>query len=221
MKGTFITFEGIEGSGKSTQVELLCRELARRGREVVCTREPGGTALGRSVRSLLLDPSNRGLAAGAELFLYLADRCQHTAERVGPALERGMVVVCDRWADASVAYQGYGRGVEIERIREWNRFATRGIRPQVTILLDLPAETGLARARARNRALGTAGREDRFEEEELAFHERVRRGYLELARREPGRFQVVDAAPGAAQTHRRILSLIEPLLQGGAAPGGR
>ena len=212
MGGKFITFEGIEGCGKTTQVELICRELDSRGVDYIRTREPGGTQIGEQVRSILLNPKNQELAPTAELLLYLADRAQHIAEKILPALGQGMIVLCDRYMDATLAYQGYGRGLDRVEILELNRLATDGLKPDATFLIDLPVETGLSRATRRNDETGKAHTEGRFEEEDLTFHNRVREGYLALADMEPERFKIVDGSQNPEETCRQILSLIDSLL---------
>lgn len=188
----FITIEGIEGSGKSSVIADVAEFLRGCGCDLLITREPGGCALGRALRAELLDSRNTGIVPEAEIFLYLADRAQHVREVIGPALATGKVVLCDRYADSTLAYQGYGRGRDLDFLCKLNEFATGGLVPDLTLLLDLPAATGLARARLRNELEGKAQAEGRFEAEELAFHERVRGGFLELARLEPARFVLVD-----------------------------
>ena len=188
----FVTVEGVEGAGKSTLLNLLARELERRGIAFLRTREPGGCGLGASLRPLLLDVSSR-LDSRAELFLFLADRAQHVAETIRPALERGEWVLCDRYADSTIAYQGYGRGMDIDRLQTLNDYATKGLWPDRTLLLDLPVETGLDRARTRNGREGLSASEGRFEAEEQAFHQRIREGFLARAERWPERFCVLDA----------------------------
>ncbi len=211
MKGVFITFEGIEGSGKSTQIVQLARHLAERGKPVTLTREPGGTAIGDQVRKILLDPANKALTPRAELLLYAAARAQHLDELVRPELESGKIVLCDRFSDATMAYQGHGRGLDEATINALDRIATAGLRPRLTILLDIDAAAGLARARGRNSSRGLET-EARFENEELAFHERVRRGYLVLAKAEPGRFRVIDAARTPEEIQRDIQAVVEDVL---------
>jgi dTMP kinase len=200
----FVTFEGIEGCGKSTQAELLKRWLERAGFEVLLSKEPGGSGLGRSLRAILLDRSSEGISPQAELFLYLADRAQHVAEVLRTSLQKGAVVIVDRFADSTLVYQGYGRGIDLEELRRLNALAVQGLWPEMTILLDLPAEQGLSRARSRNTESGSSDREGRFEAEDLSFHERIRRGYLELATAEPERFCMLDADKGADALHEEI-----------------
>jgi dTMP kinase len=187
MRGRFITLEGIEGAGKSSQMEHVCDLVRDWGHEVVRTREPGGSDTAEVIRGLLLSPGHPPMVADTELLLLFAARAEHVARRVRPALERGAWVVCDRFTDATYAYQGGGRGVLEERIRVLETWVQGELRPDLTLLLDLPVATGLARARGR-------GAEDRFEREEAAFFERVRAAYLDRAAREPGRFRVIDAA---------------------------
>jgi dTMP kinase len=211
MKGTFVTFEGIEGSGKSTQIVLLANQLMAQGRSVTLTREPGGTIIGDQVRKILLDPAHTALDHKAELLLYAAARAQHLSELIGPELAAGKIVLCDRFSDATLAYQGYGRGLDLTLIRDLDRIVTEGMRPELTILLDIAAASGLSRARGRNSRSGLEA-EARFENEDLAFHERVRRGYLELAKQEPGRYRVVDALPPPATIQDEIRRIVEERL---------
>ena len=189
----FLTVEGIEGAGKSTFIGLLEDALTKRGVDFLHTREPGGCALGRQIRPLLLDASQK-VSARAELFLFLADRAQHVADTIRPALEAGRWVVCDRYADSTIAYQGYGRGMDPEELQRLNDYATDGLWPDITFLLDLPAEVGLGRAQARNYREGLTQSEGRFEAEALAFHQRIREGFLLRAARWPERFRVLDAS---------------------------
>lgn len=188
----FVTVEGVEGAGKSTLLGMLSAEFERRGLSFIRTREPGGCGLGAKIRPLLLDVSSR-VDSRAELFLFLADRAQHVEETIRPALARGEWVLCDRYADSTIAYQGYGRGMNVETLQSLNDYATGGLWPDRTLLLDLPVETGLERALARNGREGLSQSEGRFEAEALAFHRRIREGFLERAARWPERFCVLDA----------------------------
>jgi dTMP kinase len=212
MMGPFITFEGIEGSGKSTQIVLLAKYLSAQGKSITLTREPGGTSIGDQIRKILLDPSNTSLDGRAELLLYAAGRAQHLAELIVPELRAGRIVLCDRFSDATFAYQGYGRGLDLGLICSLDRIVTESIRPDLTILLDIDAAAGLARARGRN-SRGGLEAEARFENEDLSFHERVRRGYLELAKQEPKRFQIVDASPDPEAIQNKLRQLIDKLLE--------
>lgn len=206
--GHFITFEGIEGSGKSTQAARLAGHLESRGLPVVLTREPGGTGIGAQIRRILLSAGNDDLDPLAELFLYQADRAQHTAEVVVPALESGAWVVCDRFMDATTVYQGIVRGLSTGLVRGMNAVAARGVHPRLTCLIDCPVDVGLARARKRE----AGGSQDRFERENREFHEAVRRGYLSLAAEEPERFAVMDGTLGIddleSVVRRRVGKLI-------------
>ena len=190
----FVTLEGIEGSGKSTQARRLASQL---GRDTVLTQEPGGTDIGRAIRGLLLDHGHGPLAPAAEVLLFFADRAQHVAEVVRPALDAGRSVVSDRYTDSSIAYQGYGRGIDRALILAVARLATDGLQPDLTILLDLPVDVGLARA-------GRRGPHDRLESEVREFHERVRSGYLEMAKAEPARWVMVNAEGPADEVAARV-----------------
>ncbi len=203
----FITFEGIEGCGKSTQVRLLARRLAENGHRVTVTREPGGCPIADQIRQILLDAGNSAITPLTELLLYAAARAQHVSSVIAPALAAGGIVLCDRFTDATIAYQGYGRNLDMSVIDQLNSLARGDIRPDLTILLDCAPETGLKRAISRiNRGRGP--REERFELESLQFHQRVREGYLALARQEPARFAVIDAEAGIQELEKAIAGVV-------------
>ncbi|MDO9079978.1 MAG: dTMP kinase [Desulfuromonadales bacterium] len=204
-----ITCEGIEGSGKSTQILLLAAHLRRQGREVVVTREPGGCPIADDIRRILLDPSNQQLCPTAELLLYAAARAQHVEEVIRPALAQGALVLCDRYIDATVAYQGFGRGLDLTLIEELNQVASSGLVPDLTLLFDLPVSTGLGRALARNAV--TLENEGRFEAESLAFHQRVRDGYMQGASQEK-RFSIIDATGTPEQVSERATRCVDTFL---------
>ena len=207
--GLFVTIEGIEGSGKTTLARALGRELESRGFQVVVTVEPGGDRVGESIRTLVLDSSN-DISGRAELLLFEAARAQHVDKVIRPALERGAVVICDRFADSSTAYQGYARGIDLDTVRTLNDYATGGLAPDLTILLDLPAQKGLERQETT----------DRFSAETVAFHEAVRNAYLSLAAEEPGRFVVIDAGMDRGAVLRRAMAAVEYAgLRGSETPG--
>lgn len=203
VRGHFITLEGIEGSGKTTQALRLRDLLAGKGLEVVVTREPGGSPIAEKIREILLDPRNRRMVALAELFLYEASRTQHVAEIVRPALEAGKAVICDRFFDASTAYQGAARGLDMATVERLNLLATGGIVPDLTLVLDLPAEIGLRRL-GRNL--------DRIESEAMEFHQRVREGYLKIARANADRIKVVDASGEIDDISLAITKIVEAWL---------
>ena len=202
-RGAFITFEGGEGSGKSTQIARLARRLEAAGLPVRVVREPGGTRMGEGVRALLLDPEHSGLDATSELLLYEASRAQLVADVIEPALLAGEIVVCDRFYDSTTAYQGFARGLALDRIRELNALASLGIVPDRTVVLDLAPALGIERA--------TRHGTDRLEAESLAFHEAVRRGFLTIAAEEPDRVRVVDASGTADEVARRVSAALADL----------
>ena len=204
MASLFVSVEGIRGSGKSTQAQDLKELLEAKGFTVTLTREPAGCPLGRRVRELLSDPSLK-LDPRSELFLFEAARAQHVAEVIRPALERGDIVICDRFSDSSVAYQGYGRGLSLDDVRLANRIATRGLVPDLTVFLNVPVETGLGRKAGEDAP-------DRIGQEQAPFHERARQGYLAMAAQEPNRFLVRDGTLAPEEITRTIWRRLEPLL---------
>jgi dTMP kinase len=204
-RGLFLAFEGGEGAGKSTQLRVLADELASRGYEVVLTHEPGDTPVGLRLRELLLDPDTT-VTAQTEALLYAADRAEHVANVIAPRLASGAVVISDRYLDSSIAYQGYARGLDIDVITGTSLWATGGLLPDLTLLLDLDPEVGLRRAR------GRSGRLDRLEAEALDFHKRVREGFLTLANAAPSRYAVVDAGLAPDQVADAVLAAVNPLL---------
>lgn len=206
MTGLFITLEGPEGAGKSTNREYLAERLREQGIDVLLTREPGGTPLAERIRELLLDPSDEPMAADTELLLVFAARAQHLQQVIRPALARGCVVLCDRFTDATYAYQGGGRGLSVERIAQLEQFVQGELRPDLTLIFDLPVEIGLARAAAR-------GRLDRFEQEGRGFFEAVREAYLQRAAQAPQRYRVLDAGQSLAQVQADIDALLPSLLE--------
>lgn len=203
--GRFITVEGGEGAGKSTNLDFLQQLMERAGRRVVRTREPGGTPLGEEVRALLLGHREEGMDSTAELLLMFAARAEHIQRVIRPALERGDWVLCDRFTDATYAYQGGGRGLDLEPVRTLESLVQGSLRPDLTLLLDLPVETGLCRA-------GRRSSPDRFEQEDLAFFRRVRDAYRDRAAAEPGRFRVVDASRSLERVQQQIRGVVEDFM---------
>ena len=199
MQGFFITVEGPDGAGKTTQVKAIVEALQNKGYDVLVTREPGGTPISDKIREIILSPTHREMADATEVLLYAAARAQHVHEVIRPALEDGKIVICDRYVDASVAYQGYGLGVPTQKVSHINRFATGGLTPDRTYLLDVPVQEGKNRLQARNEL-------DRIEQKGEAYHERVRAGFLELAEQSPERFRVVNAARGIEEVTQEILA---------------
>ncbi len=208
----FITFEGPEGSGKSTQAQALCAYMDARGRQAVLTREPGGTALGDRLRELLMNTTDVAINPRAEALLFAAARAQLVQEVIRPALAAGRVVICDRFADSTIAYQSFGRGLPLAEVRQVVEFASGGLKPDLTVLLDLPPEEG---RRRKGTDLG-----DRFEDEELDFHRRVRQGYLALAAAEPGRWFVVDGRLGRDEVAALIRARVDSRLDEAGRPTG-
>ncbi len=206
----FITFEGPDGSGKSTQINLVANYLEDLGYRVFCTREPGGTAIGDQIRQVLHDVNNTEMTPRAEILLYSASRAQHVEQVILPHLAQGEMVLCDRYADSTYAYQGYGRQLDFDMLRLITRFATQDLEPDLTVYLDLPVEEGLRRKEKANTAgQGELNRMDRLE---LEFHQRVREGYLEMARIEPERWLVVDARGSVETTNRLVCQRLELVL---------
>ena len=198
----FITFEGIDGCGKTTQFRMLAQWLRDRGKDVVETVEPGGTEIGRQIRKILLDPASADMEPRTELLLYFASRAQNVDQVIRPALDSGRIVLCDRFTDSTLVYQGCGRGLDTQVVLDLDRIACRGLKPDMTLLIDIDAETSLLRAKRRNERVGPA--ESRIDEEGAAFHERVRQGYLALAKAEPDRIVVIDGAAGISEVGQRI-----------------
>lgn len=212
----FITFEGIEGSGKTTQIQMLSNHFEERGIDHLLTREPGGTPIGDQIRKLVLNPGNAAMTPTCELLLYSAARAQHIEQVISPALLAGRLVLCDRFKDATMAYQGFGRGIRLDVVDALHGLETLSIRPDLTFLFDI--EAGVALLRARTRDHTKSRDETRFEQEALEFHERVRSGYLEMARQEPGRFVVVDARGTVEEVHHRVVEAMDRFLGTRGAP---
>jgi dTMP kinase len=208
----FITFEGVEGSGKTTQIQRLKKYLTQKGIRCKVTREPGGCSVSEKIRKILLNPDHCEMVPATELLLYEAARAQHMEEVIKRFLEKEGVVLCDRFSDATLAYQGYGRRMDLKWIRRLNHLASQGIRPDVTFLLDCPSDVGLKRAIERNRTLKQE-REERFEREEIEFHRRVRKGYLAIARKEPGRVKVIDTRRGEERVFEKIRKIVDNLIE--------
>lgn len=205
--GYFITFEGIEGCGKTTQIQLLADCLESLGYQVVLTREPGGCSIADQVRAILLDANNRSMSSQTELLLYSAARSQHVTEVIIPALKQGNIVLCDRFTDATLAYQSAGRGISRDMVNALNEMASLSLRPDLTVLIDCEAGIGLERARRRIES-SSGPREERFELESLEFHQRVRSGYLAIAQREPQRFITVDGSGSIDEIAETIASQV-------------
>jgi dTMP kinase len=205
-RGLFITFEGMDGSGKTTQMHRLASRLRGLGRTVLETAEPGGTPIGMKIRRILLDSANQELSPSAELLLYFASRAQNVDEWIVPALARGEVVLADRFTDSSLVYQGCGRGLGAEAVMELDRIACRGLKPGLTILVDIDAETSLARARGRN--IAEPHCETRMDDQSIGFHRQVYRAYHALAAREPERVKLVDGRAGIDQIEREIWNIV-------------
>lgn len=201
-QGVFITLEGVEGAGKSTLMAYAAEYFAEKGREVIQTREPGGTKTGEQIRAILLDSDNETLTDNTELLLMFAARMQHIDEVIKPALSSAQVVICDRFTDATYAYQGAGRGLDTTRIEALENWVQQGLKPHITLLFDLDVETGLRRANQRSDA-------DRFEQEEISFFERIRNCYLKRAENEPERFRIIDASKSFEDVKQQIQTILE------------
>ena len=197
-KGVFITFEGIDGVGKTTQLNILCKQLQKLGYTVVKTREPGGTCLGRQIRQILLAPTDQAISQQAEILLYAADRAQHVQEIVKPALAAGKIVVCDRYVDSSIAYQGYGLGWDVEAIVQINQKAIDGLMPHLTLCLDNEPELTLTRTKG-----------DRIEQRDIAYYQRVRQGYQEIAQQYSERFKIISAQGSIEEVSQRVWKIIQ------------
>ena len=206
-QGKFITFEGIDGCGKTTQLRLLARHLEERGCDVVETVEPGGTEIGRMVRKILLDPASSSLVPRAELLLYFASRAQNVDEVIRPALARGAIVLCDRFTDSTLAYQGFGRGLDAETILTLDRIACDRLVPDLTLLIDIDIFTSQSRAQRRNQK--TVSNETRLDDESTAFHTLVRNGYQALAAQHAKRFVILNGAPNVKAVAKKIKEIVE------------
>lgn len=213
--GLFISFEGVEGCGKTTQLEMLREHLEWKGCQVVAVREPGGTELGEKIRGILLNIDTEGLAITpwSELFLYAVCRAQLVCEVIKPALGENKIVLCDRFADSTVVYQGYARGLSLQAIADINKWVTEGIAPDITFIMDCPPEVGLKRAMARINNIAEGKKEDRFERENIDFHKKVRDGYLRLAKEASTRIKVIDGGRGIPVIHKEICDIIEKKLE--------
>jgi dTMP kinase len=206
MNGKFISIEGIEGAGKSTQLAFIQRYLTHQGKQLTVTREPGGTELGEQIRTLLLTPTTTGMAVDTELLLMFAARSEHVAQVINPALVSGNWVLSDRFTDATFAYQGGGRGIDQQRINEIAAWTLNGLQPDLTLLFDLPVEMGQQRVLSRNQGV------DRFEQEKIEFFERIRTCYLDRAQQEPNRIKIIDSSQSIADIETQITNILKPLL---------
>jgi dTMP kinase len=211
-KGLFISIEGPDGAGKTTQARILLEKLKSMGLQALLTREPGGTSIGEEVRKILLNPYFQEMTVSCEAFLYCAARSQLVSQVIRPSLEKGIIVISDRFVDSSIVYQGYAGGENLEMIRELNLWATGGLKPDKTFLLDLQAKKGLQRLEGKNKKEGSPGK-DRMEQKDPGFHSRVREGFLQLARRDPQRFQLIDAEKPPEEVHQCIWEQVKSLLR--------
>ncbi|OGW58141.1 MAG: dTMP kinase [Nitrospirae bacterium RIFCSPLOW2_12_42_9] len=217
MKGIFITFEGIEGCGKTTQAHLLAGYLEEQGYKVLKTREPGGTEISEAVREILLSNDFVKMHPHTEVLLYLASRAQHISDKIKPALEKGMIVISDRFSDSTFVYQCYVRGIDYQIVEEMNSFTTEGISPDITFVLDLEPEEGLRRAVSRNQK--HSRKEDRMEKESLEFHQKVREGYLKMAERYPDRIHVISSNRDKTEVQEEIKGIVGRILSQRGFPG--
>ncbi len=217
----FITFEGIEGCGKTTQIKMAGEYLKSRNIPFIMTEEPGGSPLGVKIRKILLNEGPFEICAASEVFLFSAARAQHVKDVILPALKRGDVVLCDRFYDATIAYQGFGRGFDIDIIQRINAVSTGQLKPNVTFLFDVPAPVGIKRAMNRISQIRDVNKEDRFENEEIEFHKKVRAGYLSLADSESERFRIIDGSKDISAVHRKVCSLISSLINDNRSPQRR
>jgi dTMP kinase len=208
----FISICGVEGAGKTTQIRRIADFLKSTGLKFVMTREPGGTEIGMKIRSILLDPKNHNLTPKAELFLYAADRTQHIEQLILPALNEGKIVVTDRFVDSTTVYQGYARGIDFELVEKINDLVLNGLKPDVTILLDISPAVGLARVKDQLQFGERIESESRFEQEELVFHEKIRQGFLTLAQKETNRFHIIDADRDPDEVTKDIIRILKTAL---------
>lgn len=204
MKGKFITFEGSEGSGKSTQINLIRKYLKKENKQVLFLREPGGVKISEKIRRILLDVKNDKMGDECEMLLYMAARAQMVEEKVLPALKKGMIVLCDRFLDSTMAYQGYGNGMDADFIKRVGKFATQGVEPNLTIIFDIDAKIGLSRL---------TRTKDRIEQRALAYHNRVRKGYLAIAKQEPKRVKIIKVNTTKEVIHQRVCDFVEGVLK--------
>lgn len=214
-RGYFVTFEGIEGSGKTTQINLAGEDLEKKGLAHVLTKEPGGTPLADEIRRILLNRGSFEISSKAEVLLFAAARAAHVEEVILPALKERKIVLCDRFSDATLAYQSFGRGLDRETVQRISDFSSNSIKPDLTLLFDLPVEVGLKRAMFRIAQIGQSPAEDRFEQEDFKFHERIRKGYLWLAEKEPDRFAVLDGSKDVQTLHREVCGIISQVVERG------
>lgn len=212
--GFFITFEGIEGCGKTTQIKMAGEYLSSKNIPFIITEEPGGVPLGLEIRKILLNESSFEICAESEVFLFSAARAQHVRDVILPNLKEKKIVLCDRFSDATIAYQSFGRGLDLHFIEKINETSTGRLKPDMTFFFDTPVEVGLKRAMKRISRLEGVSREDRFERQELIFHNRVRDGYLSIARNEPERFRIIDGTKSIDEVHREVCSHISTLIDG-------